>query len=1081
MKESTYKSFYHLLFDQARFGIMNITFSGDIIDLNPFTCNLLGYKRDELSGRSVYNLLHPDDAGLDLLIMGPTEKELRILKKNGDYITVEMHGYKLEPDGFVILIHDISLRKQALLSSEEKYRQIAEYTSDVIWMMNDQMHYTYISPSIYKQRGFTPEEFLKLRPDEIYTAESLMKVIEIYRNSMAWAREGKIPVDYTMTVELKHYCKDGSVRDSEVLISPVFDTCGMLFGGHGVSRDITDRKKSEKALKESEDKFRGFFENAPIGLWEEDLSEVRQTMEEWKQAGIDVHKHLNENPEMVKHLAALVRVTALNRTSLEIVGEPDKESVVKNLPYYFNDDSYLVFKNEMIALAEGHSTYTVEIPVYKSGNLRTLNLSLAIQPGYETNWERVLVSFIDITQRKQSELNIALLADFQSKLLKINVLNEIHDLVTCSVQNLIGDGIILTTNIDPNTGSGRIVSISELEIPGNGLTQALGFDPLEMNFFLKDISGEELLLYKSGKLEILPGGLFTLATDRFPEETMRGIEKQLRIKYIYSVGFVYQELHLGGLIILARKDLSEYSDIIEMIASQAAISINRIKAVATLKEVEERFRLAFLTSPDSININNLETGMYIEVNEGFCVMTGYRKEEVVGRTSHEINIWANIADRKKMVEILKQDGKVQNFEAAFRIKDGTMRTCLMSASVIHLYGAPHIISITRDIEKLKQAERDILNAKEAAEEASRLKTAFLNNISHEVRTPMNAILGFTELLQSEENTADDRDRYVGIVQTNAKQLLSIIDDVLEISRMDSGRIPINSVQFSLNDLMDEIQLSLNDMVVRKGLHLWHSVDDCGISDFVVADLEKIRQVITGLINNAVKFTHSGSISFGCFKKENELVFYVRDTGIGIAHDVREKIFERFYQVTQEPGAGVHGTGLGLSIARGLAEMMNGTIRVESTSGAGSVFILTIPYEQPHFPKETSENVMPYSLEVLTILVAEDEDYNFELLEILLGRKTRQLIRASNGVEVLAILEKQKPDLVLMDLKMPVMDGYEATRRAKAIFPNLRIIALTAYTQPEDERRAMEAGCCAFVCKPIKKQELFETIRRSMRK
>jgi len=1059
MNESNNLSFYHRLFEQAKFGFMISNFEDQILDVNPFCCSLLGIDREQMLQLTLYDFV-PDD-----LLWEPPDKqsikdgetvvrECRIRKKSGEYILVESHTQKIDENLILILIHDITARdkalkiseerlhtlinsspdiicfkdaegrwmqvnesilelyglkgvdykgktefeladytapiyqdafrncqgsddlawalgktsrtsenipdvrgvihvfdvvkvpiynpdgsrkgivvfgrditdikkaENALRESEEKYRQIAEQTSDVIWMMNISMQYTYVSPSIFSQRGYTPEEFMSLKPEDIYPPASLEKVIDIYRMGQKMAKEGTVPPGYSVTAEIQHYCKDGSVRDSEVLVSPVFDSAGNLTGGHGVSRDITFRKNAEKTNK--------------------------------------------------------------------------------------------------------------------------------------------------------------ILVDFQSRLLKIDSLNEVHDLVVQTVHHLLVEDIVFSTNIDQFTGIGRIIAYAGLEIPQNRLTQALGLDPFKMEFYMKDITEEELKLYQSTKFKEFPGGLYELATRRFPKLLIQGVERLLKIKKIYTIGYVYHDLHLGGFIVLCQKDLSVYAGTIEMIVNQAAISMNRIKAEISLKEVEERFRLAFQTSPDAVNINDLKTGRYIEVNEGFCSITGYSKEEVIGKSSLEINIWANPVQRAKMVELLKRNGKAINFEAVFRFKDGTCHTGLMSAAVINLNGIPHIISISRDIEEIKQAAQAILHAKEAAEEASRLKTAFLNNISHEVRTPMNAILGFTELLQSDEFDRHEKERFFSIISSNSKQLLSIIDDVLEISRMDSGRIPYNPIGFSLRELMEDIHLSMSDMVTKRGLAFYFDFNQPACPDLIISDREKIRQVITGFIGNAIKFTPRGAINFGYRRLKEEIDFYVRDTGVGIPKEEQGKIFDRFYQLNNEPTQGIRGTGLGLSIASGLAEVMNGSIRLESTPGEGSIFFLTIPFREQKPSVHSFENEKPFSMDVLTILVAEDEDNNFELLEILLAKRIKKIIRATNGKEVLSILGMQKPDLILMDLKMPVMDGYEATRQAKALFPDLRIIALTAYTQPEEERRAMEAGCAAFISKPIRNQELFETIRRSIR-
>jgi PAS domain S-box-containing protein len=827
--------------------------------------------------------------------------------------------------GLIVYGRDITEFKateSALRQSEEKYRQIAEYTSDVIWMMNTNLKYTYVSPSIFSQRGFTQEEFIQRDIGTIYTPASLEKVKQISMEGFQLSESGHLSQDYVVSVELQHFCKDGTLRDSDVRIRPILDHNGKLIGAHGVSRDITEQKLAREKLR--------------------------------------------------------------------------------------------------------------------------------------------------------------MLADFQSKVLNINEFSEMHFLVTETVLNLINDGIVLSTNIDNLNKSGKVIAYSSIQYDAGSIKKLLGVSPVEISFSLSYYSHEAMERFSSGRVEIVDGGLNTLLSNLVPEEKIKEIASFLNLPYFYTVGYLHQGLHLGGLMILVSSPIDKFSDIITVIVSQAAVALNRMRAEMALSESESRFRLAFSTSPDSITINRMDTAVFVEVNDGFTQFTGYTRDEALGRSTLELNIWNETKDRDKFLETMMTHGKISNMEAVFRKKSGELTTALMSSTVFHLHGVPHLFTITRDIEDIKLTQLELIRAKEEAEEASRIKTAFLNNISHEVRTPMNAIIGFTELLQSEEFTPAEHERYLGIVQSNANQLLSIIDDVLEVSRLDSGRIPLNKVQFSLNDLMEEIQLSMNETVQRKGLHLWYRVDCGDDNDFIVADMEKIRQVIHGLIGNAVKFTPDGSISFGCIKRDQETEFFVRDTGIGIATDDKERIFERFYQVKQAASPGIHGTGLGLSIARGLAEVMLGTIRVESTPAVGSVFYLTIPYDKPHFPVTDPDTHLPITLENLTILIAEDENFNYELISILLEKHAKTLIRAVNGIEVMAVLRKQKPDLVLMDLKMPVMDGYEATRRARLMFPDLRIIALTAYSQPEDARKAMLAGCNGFVTKPIRTQELFDAITRVLR-
>lgn len=1197
---------------------------GNFLYANEKTFELHQYSREEFSRINLHQLDVPESEALiqeridKIMQKGSAQFPVRHYRKDGTSFPLEVFVKLLEWKGKPALLSiatDITEQEKflsALRESEQKYRQIAENTSDVIWMMNDRMQYTYVSPSIFKQRGYTPQEFMNLKIDEVYAPDSVRIITEVFRRSLELARQGKLPRDHSVTLELQHRCKDGSLIYSEVHTNPVFDDEGNIVAAHGVSRDITRRKLAESALKESEDKFRGFFENAPMGIWVEDFSAVKQEVEIMASQTDNLPEYLMNNREVAKRLASLVRVIEVNQTSVNILGEPDKDSVSRNILNYLSETSLDGLINEIIAFHKGKSRLQGEVPVKTRAGLKYLSLSVAIDPGHLDTWSRVLVSFtdvtlqkkmerelrnremllsrifdilpvglwfadqhgtlirgnpegnriwgthpmvdideygrfsarrlpsglpvapddwalahtiregititdelleidafdgkkkiilnytapiqdergkidgavimnLDITDRVNAEQKIRILAEFQSDLLRMNLLADIHQLITGKVYSLIGNGVVFSAHVDHLARKAKMISWAGFNIRGSAVANILGYDPTLMEFDLSGMQPEEVDLFRSGQLVEFQGGLAALAGHRMEPETGRKIESLLGIRKVFVAGYCYHGEVLGALAILTFNDITPELETIEMLLNQASISIHRIRTEESLREIEERFRLAFHTSPDAININRKEDGVFVDVNDGFCHLTGYCKEEVVGRTSLEINLWANPDDRNQLVELLNKDGQVVNFEAVFRYRDGRLRTGLMSASLIMLNGVSNIISITRDIEELKQVQADLVSAKEAAEEASRLKTAFLNNISHEVRTPMNAIMGFTELMQSGEVEPHEKDRFIGIIHSNGKQLLSIIDDVLEISRLDSGRIPLNLVPFSLNELMEDLYISLKAIPGRKELQFQYTCDDRGLGDLVTADREKIRQVIAGFIGNAVKFTQTGMVSFGYVKHPTEVEFFVRDTGIGIPLQEQERIFERFYQILPESMQGTRGTGLGLSIARGLANFMKGNIRVESSPGKGSVFYLSVPYLAHSKEPEQPAPVIPFTMKELTILVAEDVDYNYELAEILLGRKTKQMIRACNGAEVLERLSETIPDLILMDLKMPVMDGYEATRRVREKYPDLPIIALTAYTQPEEEQKALEAGCNAFISKPINHQELIGTIHRTVSK
>jgi PAS domain S-box-containing protein len=381
---------------------------------------------------------------------------------------------------------------------------------------------------------------------------------------------------------------------------------------------------------------------------------------------------------------------------------------------------------------------------------------------------------------------------------------------------------------------------------------------------------------------------------------------------------------------------SFFRDITERKATEEALRIS-----------EEKFRLAFKTSPESININRLSDGMYIDINDGFTAITGYTAQDVVGKTSLEINIWENIEDRMRLVKGLKETGRVDNLEANFRLKDGTLINGLMSASLLNLNNEPHIISMTNDITVRKKAEEELVIAKEKAEESDRLKSAFLANMSHEIRTPMNGILGFANMLKEQNLTDEEHDKYIHIIERSGVRMLNIINDIIDISKIEAGQTEVDYAEININEKNDELYYFFLPEIDEKGIKL-SLINSLQTKDAVLkTDSEKVFAVLTNLIKNAIKFTLNGTIEFGYKIKENtdiaEIEFFVKDTGTGISKEQQQIIFDRFRQGSESLSRNYEGAGLGLSISKAYVEMLGGNIRVESQLGEGSTFYFTIPY------------------------------------------------------------------------------------------------------------------------------------------
>ncbi|GEM_PF-850607 len=383
---------------------------------------------------------------------------------------------------------------------------------------------------------------------------------------------------------------------------------------------------------------------------------------------------------------------------------------------------------------------------------------------------------------------------------------------------------------------------------------------------------------------------------------------------------------------------------LESIAFNLGATIVRIATENQLKENEDKYKLAFHTSPDSVNINTMD-GIFVDINEGFKELMGYTKEEVIGRSSLDLNIWVIPEDRKKLTDGLKNEGRVENLESVFRAKDGTLRTALMSARIIMINNIPHILSITRDISERKKFETELIAAKDKAEESDRLKNAFLSNLSHELRTPMNGILGFSDLLNDDSLSIEERHEYISVINDSGLSLLEVITSIMDISKLDSHQLKKRIRTFNLNGQLDELLHGfMNDRIISDKSHLKVELIKA-LPDHlsnIISDQGKIRHILNLLLKNAAKFTTEGHIYFGYMVQKQQIRFFVKDTGKGIPTDKHTAIFERFRQEEETLSRKYGGVGLGLSIAKGLVELLDGTIGVESEVGKGSTFWFEIP-------------------------------------------------------------------------------------------------------------------------------------------
>jgi hypothetical protein len=397
------------------------------------------------------------------------------------------------------------------------------------------------------------------------------------------------------------------------------------------------------------------------------------------------------------------------------------------------------------------------------------------------------------------------------------------------------------------------------------------------------------------------------------------------------------------------------------------------------------------------------------------------------------------------------------------------------------------VFIARDISLQKHIQDELIKSKEKAEESDRLKSAFLANMSHEIRTPMNGILGFADLLKEPDLSGEQQQEYIRIIEKSGKRMLNIINDIIDISKIEAGLVGTNKVESNINEQIEYVYTFFKPEAEAKGLQLIFKKPLPDKEAVILTDREKVFAILTNLIKNAIKYSDQGSIEFGYdiekYHPAAFIQFFVKDTGIGIPEAKLEAVFERFMQADTADKMARHGAGLGLYITRAYVEMLEGKIWVESEEGSGSTFYFTLPYNTSKTYKPINDDLV--SLEMtsdnfkhIKILIAEDDEISKALISHYVNEFGKKIIGAKSGTETIEICRNNPDiDLILMDIQMPDLNGYEATRQIRQFNPNVIIIAQTALALAGEKERAIEAGCNDYIAKPINKANLLELINK----
>jgi two-component system sensor histidine kinase/response regulator len=549
-------------------------------------------------------------------------------------------------------------------------------------------------------------------------------------------------------------------------------------------------------------------------------------------------------------------------------------------------------------------------------------------------------------------------------------------------------------------------------------------------------------------------------------------------------------------------DLEAAHASVERKVAQRTAELERSRA--RLARGEAMIRQLFDAVPDLVTVSRLADGKFIEVNAEFLRRIGLSREQALTTSTLEIGQWVRPEERQAFVQKLKADGHVREFEVDFRFQ-GAVVPFLASSVVVDLDGEPCALGVAHDItrlmesqralheaqqrlsaqvEELTSTQRDLIAAREAALAASLAKSEFLSSMSHEIRTPMNAILGMAELLEETPLNADQA-KFLGIMRSNGDVLLSLINDILDLAKVEAGRLTLERVEFDLESLTDKVVETLGLRAHAKGLELAVRLMP-DVPRQLGGDPLRLRQILINLIGNAIKFTETGQVLLSVERDSvadgpGALLFTVADTGIGIAKDKFDAVFANFTQADSSTTRRYGGSGLGLAISRRLVDLMNGRIWVESELGAGSAFRFTARFEVSAAPRAVEPSTVALMLSGTRALVVDDNATNRLILREMLTSRGAEVSEAEDGPHGLALLERARLSgrpfkLLLLDCRMPGMDGFQVAERIRAIgYDGLPLLMLTSDDLKVDLARVGQLGLDGYLVKPVRRSNLFEAI------